>query len=155
MSTTTQWIDLWAETKAGHSPGMLFPWRRALMALRQTGLNDAQCDLAAEHATTSGSLFGLAYILMHSSHHTGHAEQWELLVNTVEESDHSLGDWLECLEVMAAWLKTKGHHSNLTNICQYLECCSAATASSNTHTRLARNTEEMLEQYGFDSATRD
>lgn len=154
MSSTEQWIDLWAETKAGHSPGMLFPWRRALLALRQTGLSHAQCDLAAEHAPTAGSLIGLSVILKQSGDNNSHSGLWSVLESAVEDSHHSLGDWLECLEVMVAWLKTKGRRSNLSDVCQYLECCSAAATASNAHTHLARTTEEMLEQYGYQSAGR-
>lgn len=155
MPSSSQWIDHWAKTRAGYSPGMLFPWRRALLALRQTGLSDAQCDLIAEHAPSSASIMGLCFILKQSGSPNEHPPLWEAFAIAVEESDHSLGDWLECLEVMAAWLKTKGRQSNLTDISQYLECCSAATAASNTHTHLARSTEEMLEQFGYESASRE
>ena len=76
------------------------------------------------------------------------------LIEQVDQSDFSLTDWINALLSFDQWLsKHNSHLRPVDNMISYIHCCTLTLSDSLAPPDLAKLTNKMLSQYGFDAAS--
>jgi len=78
----------------------------------------------------------------------------ETFVAYVDESNFALADWVESLGLLHIWLSDQQLDLGLNDSIEYLHCASKISPNAQALTTLARLTEEFLELYGCERATK-
>ena len=78
----------------------------------------------------------------------------ETFIVYVDESNFSLEDWLESLDFLRNWLFKQHFELGLIDSIEYLHCASKIAPIGQSLSTLARLTEEFLELYGCERATK-
>lgn len=65
----------------------------------------------------------------------------------VDESDYSIGEWMEAIELF--YLNVKNPSSEIDPILGYISCSAQFSSKSGVQISLAKVVEEMIAQYGF------
>ena len=74
---------------------------------------------------------------------------WHLLLESVDDSDYSLRDWVEALVSFSEYIEEKDGVADLNTMLGYLNCCCEADGGS-VSLPLIHVLNEMLKQYGFE-----
>lgn len=127
--------------KSGGSPALALEWQAALGAHPLFALPGAETVLAA--ATAPAQLLGLAEMARSIEPHSALAA----LLEAVDDSDASLGDWLASLALIREYLRQTHRRIDLRQAIGYLHCC----AASATDASLPETTADMLRRYGIDT----
>lgn len=75
---------------------------------------------------------------------------WEVLLESVDQSDASLREWLEALDRFYAWLGKSSRVAGLRSMLGYVTCCDESRRSDPAALSLPDTLEEMLADYGYD-----
>ena len=76
------------------------------------------------------------------------------LFEQVDHSDFSLADWINALLSFDQWLsKHSSHLRPVDNMISYIHCCTLTLSNNLAPPDLAKLTNKMLSQYGFDAAS--
>ena len=78
----------------------------------------------------------------------------ETFVAYVDESNFALADWVESLGLIHKWLSDQQLDLGLNDSIEYLNCASKIAPNAQAYNTLARLTEEFLELYGCERATK-
>jgi len=106
------------------------PWQRASATLAMT----------ERSREVLGSLFAEA-----------EGETVDRLLEEVDQSDYSLDDWAEALEVFEAWLVEQGVDSRpLSNMIGYVHCCTLTNAPGISLPSLRVIVSQALTTFGFE-----
>jgi hypothetical protein len=73
-----------------------------------------------------------------------------MMISQVDESNYSLGSWLEAIETFHNWIMEHSKSTDLETLLGFLSCCTEANPNTPTEPKLKEVVLEMLEQYGFD-----
>lgn len=77
-----------------------------------------------------------------------------ILLDAVDESPYSLGQWIDAIIVVDKWLDERGLEAPFQAQLGYVSCACEAAGAGATLTTLHSVVSEMLADYGFDSAVK-
>ena len=75
---------------------------------------------------------------------------FELLVDQVDESPFSLGEWVAACERIYNWLGDNDRQGAFATILGYLQCTAEYVSTTFPHEKFDDLVAEMLDAYGFD-----
>jgi len=82
--------------------------------------------------------------------HLADPEVVEALLQAVDDSPYSLGQWIDAFVVLDQWLEAKSLSASIEDQMGYLHCVAEAAGSGAVWIRLEAFVSEMLAQYGFE-----
>ncbi len=130
-----------AEDRAKGINSQVIVWQKAAERLGSAGLNEHQIRelfKACEDAPSAG----LLAILLNDEGSAG----YDLLHETVNDSDFSMEDWCHALVQYTRWIEAHGHEPDIRKAIGYVHCCAMAESLL----PLADRTEEMLNEFGVE-----
>lgn len=74
------------------------------------------------------------------------------LLEAVDDSPYSLGQWVDAFLILRQWLDARGRCASFEDQMGYLHCACPAAGAGAHLTTLAASVDDMLESYGFERA---
>lgn len=128
------------QRKSAGAPGQRLQWEQAATA--HPYFSTAQSLRLVTEATSPTQLLSIAELAQTLPPDDLHRQ----IEEAVDESDHSLAEWLEALALMRSHARRTSRKLSLQQAIGYLDCCSAASPGAD----LASTVAEMLDRYGIE-----
>lgn len=151
-------IEEIASTRAKETEQPYMAWLDALSEGTSL-MNEAKLDERAFTGLITASQKPKQLSLMvealdkHSKEHPEKEGGFAILTSFVDESPYGLAEWIEALEYFYDWFAQNERESpGLSQLLEYLSCCTEAGSNSPVGFPLQGLLEEMLDRYGFDGA---
>ncbi len=120
---------------------------------REAGLNEAAFTELIESLKTDKHLVEIFEIMAeHGRRHPRNPRTFQMLAENVDESEKTLGDWLEAISRVLDWLFDRRKIATYKDILGYIWCGDEAMRGRGADKLLADEVQEQLDEHGFENA---
>jgi hypothetical protein len=126
---------------------------RVELKAREAGLNEEAFAMIIQNLKSDFHLVEIFEIMAeHGRRHPMNPRTFQLLTEHVDESESSLGDWLEAMAHICGWLYQQRKIAEYEDVLGYIHCCDMANTGKQGDQLLVHEVDDCLEQHGFERA---